>query len=321
MAVVHGALPKVLIPYPGPTEDPRQQDIFVYFRPETNGVRVESAVLKVIEHCPAYKHDMNLVYLANVPGEYITEQHIVEHYYALKLDFAVYGKDRFTPHMKEAFTQTFRIPFVEADIVGSFEALRRLGLGPEELFALWVPEDDLAVINGQSVKRVGQSYIVNYDIPALLHKNSRGTDIAVMIFRVGLGYSFFNDLVEQIRDSLIQNGVTNPKTPPSRAFHYSKGPFEQILDGFGYLLTPELQSASLADLTFSTFLTRNGVDFDIIRGVIQHPILHFKEETGKIVEENLFSYTLFDDYETALHKLNTMVAQVVLPRRSSSRRW
>ncbi len=139
MAVVHGALPKVLIPYPGPTGDPRQQDIFVYLRPETNGVRVESAVLKVIEHCPAYKQDMNLVYLANVPGEYITEQHIVEHYYALKLDFAVYGKDRFTPHMKEAFTQAFRLPFAEADIIGSFEALRRLKLGPEELFALWVP--------------------------------------------------------------------------------------------------------------------------------------------------------------------------------------
>ncbi len=177
------------------------------------------------------------------------------------------------------------------------------------------------MINGQSVKRVGQSYIVNYDIPALLHKNSRDTDIAVMIFRVGLGYSFFNDLVEQIRDSLIENGLTNPKTPPSRAFHYSKGPFEQILDGFGYLFTADLHAASLADLTFSTFLMRNGIDFDTIRGVIQHPILHFRDETGTTVEENLFSYTLFDDYETALRKLSTMVAQVILPRRATSRRW
>ncbi len=319
MGVVRDALPKVLIPYPGPTAERDEQDIFVYLRPETNDVRVESTVLKVVEQCPAYKKDMNLVYLANVPGEFITRHHIVEQHYALKLEFAVYGKELFTPSMRAAFSKAFQIPFEEADIIGSFEALRMLKLRPEELFTLWVPEEDLFVVDGQSVKRIGTTYVVNYDIPALLHKNSRGTDIAVMIFRVRLGYSFFNELVEQMRDALIRNDLMSPKTPPSRAFHYSKGPFEQILDGFGYLFTPQLETASLADLTFSSFLARNGIQFDTIRGVVSHPILHFKDEYGDTLEENLFSYTLFDDYETALRKLRTMVAQVVLPRRGPGR--
>ncbi|HKK21242.1 MAG TPA: hypothetical protein VJ983_07210 [candidate division Zixibacteria bacterium] len=313
------ALPKVLIPYPGPASERDEQDIFVYLRPETNDVRVEATVLKVVERCPAYKRDMNLVYLANVPGEFITRHHIVEQHYALKLEFAVYGKELFTPYMRTAFSNAFRTSFDGADIIGSFEALRRLKLRPEELFALWVPDEDLFVVDGQSIKRVGGSYVVNYDIPALLHKNSRGTDIAVMIFRVRLGYSFFNDLVEQMRDALIQNGLMSPKTPPSRAFHYSKGPFEQILDGFGYLFTSQIETASLADLTFSTFLSNNGIQFETIRGVVSHPILHFKDEYGNTLEENLFSYTLFDDYQTALRKLNTMVAQVVLPRRGPGR--
>jgi hypothetical protein len=311
-------LPQVLIPYPGPASQPGAQDIFVYLRPETNGVKVESAVLKVIERCPAYHHQMNLVYLANVPGEFITENHIVEHHYALKLEFAVHGKQVFTPSMRQAFSEFFDVPFESAPIIGSFEALHLLGIGPEELFSRWVPEEDLMSVNGQSIKRIQEYYVVNYDIPALLHKNSRGTDIAVMIFRVELGYVFFNELVEQMRDALIEKGLLSVRVPPSRAFHYSKGPFEQILDGFGYLFTPKIELASLEDLTFPTFLRGKGVDFRTIDGVIRHPILQFRMPDGTISEENLFSYTLFDDFETALKKLNTMVAQVMLPRHAGA---
>ncbi|HUX51912.1 MAG TPA: hypothetical protein VMW73_14035 [Spirochaetia bacterium] len=314
MAIVRDGLPRVLVPYPGPATEEHAQDIFVYLRPETNDVRVESAVLKVIEDCPAYRQKMNLVYLANLPGEFIIHHHIVEKHYALKLEFAVHGKHLFTTEMKRRFSRAFGVPFQEAQIIGSFEALRLLDLRPEELFEHWVPDTDLTIIDGQSVKRIRDYFIVNYDIPALLHKNSRGTDIAVMIFRVELGYTFFNELVEQMRDSLIDRNLLNPRTPPSRAFHYSKGPFEQILDGIGYLVTPDLSFASLDDLTFPTYLRRSGVDVQTIYGVVQHPIIEFGVDGSESVEENLFTYTQFDDYDTAVRKLNSMVSQVVLPR-------
>ena len=317
MSIVRDGLPRVLVPYPGPAIEEHAQDIFVYLRPETNDVQVESAVLKVIENCPAYRQKMNLVYLANLPGEFIIHHHIVEKHYALKLEFAVHGKHLFTPEMRRRFSRAFGVPFAQAQIVGAFEALRLLELRPEELFEHWVPDADLAIIDGQSVKRIGDYFIVNYDIPALLHKNSRGTDIAVMIFRVELGYTFFNELVEQMRDALIDRSLLNPRTPPSRAFHYSKGPFEQILDGIGYLVTPELSIASLDDLTFPTYLRRHGFDVPTIYGVVQHPIIEFSVGDDESVEENLFTYTQFDDYETAVRKLKSMVSQVVLPRHAA----
>lgn len=327
MGVVHSTIPKVLVAYPGPSLVEGEQDIFVYLRPETNDVRVESAVLRVIEQCSAYKKDLHLVYLANVPGEFILEHHIVERHYSLKLEFAVRGGEIFTPHMRDEFQRFFAVPFDEADVIGAYEALRKLHLSPDELFRSWVPESDLLVVNGQSVKRMSGYFVVNYDIPAVLHKNNRGTDIAVMIFRTAQGYDYFNGLVDQMRDALVRNELLNARVHPSRAFHYSKGPFEQILDGFGYLFTPDISFASLSDLTFSTYLAQHGIDFETIKGVIRHPILQFGADSGPgngtnnnsdgisdgMIEEHLFTHTMFDSYPRALEKLNSMVAQVVLP--------
>lgn len=324
MGVVHSTIPKVLIPYPGPSRADGEQDIFVYLRPETNGVRVESAVLRVIERCSAYKKDLHLVYLANVPGEYILDHHIVEQHYSLKLEFAVHGAALFTPHMRAVFEAFFGVSTESVPVVGAYEALRALGISPEVLFRRWVPETDLLVVDGQSVKRIDGLYVVNYDIPAVLHKNSRGTDIAVMIFRTARGYDYFNGLVDQMRDALVSNNLLNPEMHLSRAFHYSKGPFEQILDGFGYLFTPDMQFASLSDLTFPTYLAERGIDFETIKGLIRHPILQFSEAApsgggDRLVEEHLFAYTMFDSYDAAIDKLSRMVAQIVLPMGSGMR--
>ena len=46
------AKPQVLVPYPGPETDPGIQDIFVYMRPESNGVVGGREVLKVVDECP-----------------------------------------------------------------------------------------------------------------------------------------------------------------------------------------------------------------------------------------------------------------------------
>ena len=92
--------PKVLIPYPGPDASGNVQDIFVYLRPETNGVLVESTLLKVVKECRAAGVEISLIYLANIPGEFILGHHIVERHYAQKFYFAVHGKNAFTPAMK-----------------------------------------------------------------------------------------------------------------------------------------------------------------------------------------------------------------------------
>ncbi|HKJ86055.1 MAG TPA: hypothetical protein VKA06_08260, partial [Spirochaetia bacterium] len=157
--------PQILVPYPGPDGSGEIQDIFVYLRPETNGVLVESLLLKVIQGCSQYRSGIRLVYLANFPGQFIVDNHIVERHYAHKFFFAVHGKRAFTSRMKDVFSRRFEVQFADADVIGSFEALQVLDMTPDQLFRLWVPAEDVLHIDGQTIKRYEGRFIVNYDIP------------------------------------------------------------------------------------------------------------------------------------------------------------
>lgn len=301
--------PTVLIPYPGPETRPGFQDIFVYLRPESNGVLAESTVLKVVERCPEYKRSLHLVYMANVPGEFMVRNHIVERHYGVKLRFAVSGRSAFTPYMRRRFTEYFNRPFEDAPIVGSFEALRILSMRPEELFSRWVASRDLLMVHGQSIKLIDGYFVVNYDIPALLHKNNRNTDIAVMIFRTELSYDYFSSLVDEMRERLVQTNLLNPRYPPSRVFHYSKGPFEQVLDGIGYLYQSGGRNVEMGDLSFAAYLREHGEEVDDVLESLSQPIVKCRSSDGSILEENLLLYTAHDTYEAALSKYRAVVAR------------
>ncbi len=305
-------MPAVLIPYSGSCNDYGCQDVFVYLRPETNGVLVESTLLRIIERNPQYKNNMSLVYLANLPGEFILEHHIVEEHYRVKLLYAVRGKDVFTAYMKQRFSEFFKTPFEQARIVGAYEAIRMLHMNPEELLNIWVPQNEVLYVDGQCIKRLNDMYIVNYDIPALLHRNAKGTDIAVMIFRTPLAYKDFNRAIEEMRLALIREDVLDPEKPVSRVFHYSKGPFEQVLDGIGYLYNRDASHVPLEDISFVAFLMRNGVSLDTILGLVRYPIMQFRTPQGIVVEDTIFSYTTDDTYEQAMEKTKNIVSQFIL---------
>lgn len=300
--------PQVLVPYPGPQGDGEVQDIFVYLRPETNGVLVESLLLKVIQSCSQYHTGINLVYLANLPGEFILENHIVERHYAYKLYFAVYGGRAFTARMRATFESRFAVGFDSARVIGSFEALRQLGMSPDQLFSRWVDAADVLHVNGQTVKRIDTVFVVNYDIPALLHKNNRGTDIAVMLFRCAVDYSYFGDLVNEMRTTLVDSGVLPKNLPASRAFHFSHGPFEQLLDARGHLRATDGSPVPFSDLSFVRFALAQGVSEADLRSAVDNPICLFAED-GDYVEESIFVYTATDSYAQALEKLARIRAQ------------
>ncbi|MFW5783741.1 MAG: hypothetical protein ACOCY8_04410 [Spirochaetota bacterium] len=302
--------PQVLVPYPGPDASGMVQDIFLYLRPETNGALVESVLLKIIQSCSQYRTGIKLVYLANFPGEFIVENHIVERHYAHKFFFAVHGKRAFTSRMKEAFERHFGEPFEEAQIIGSFEALQVLDATPEELFSYWVPEAEMMHVDGQTIKRHGDLFIVNYDIPALMHKNNRGTDIAVMLFRCNIDYDYFVDLVDEMRDALVEKGVLSRDRPASRAFHYSKGPLEQILDATDYLRRPDGTAIDPDELSFVAYAHRHGYTTSQLLGVVRSPICLFELPDGTYVEESIFTYTATDSFDAVLAKLPAIRAQV-----------
>jgi hypothetical protein len=314
-------LPSVLIPYPGASTEKNVQDVFVYLRPETNGVNVESAILKAIQKSPAYKKDLFLVYLANIPGDFIVRNKVVEEHYAVRLYFAVHGGRAFTPFMKEEFERAFGCAYDPEKVIGAFEALRLYGFTPDRLFMLWVPNDCFRIINGQSIKKYDDRYIVNYDIPALLQKNSRATDIAAMIFRTYLSYDGFASIIRGMEESLIQSGLIREGTPLSYVFHYSKGPFEQVLDGIGYLYEKDSTHVALEKLSFCSYLKNRGVDFNAVLGLLKHPIIQVCGEKESAAgnfcgsrETYLYSFTMGDSFEASLAKLDRIVGQAAVPR-------
>jgi hypothetical protein len=214
--------------------------------------------------------------------------------------------------MRRDFETYFKRPFHQAEIVGSFEALRRLKWTPEQLFELWVPPEDVLVTSGQSVKRFRDLFIVNYDIPALVQKNAQGTDIAVMLFRTSLGYEQFALIFKQMEQVLREAKILAEGVPVDRVFHYSKGPFEQILDGRDYLYSPSGVPIPCEELSFATYLLQQGIPKETIRGVIEHPIVRYYDETGTLRENSIYLYTRGDTYPKAQEKFLHLVAQVLV---------
>lgn len=305
--------PQVLVPYRGPDPDPDCLDVFLYLRPESNGVQVESTILSVIQACGEYRSGINLIYMANIPGDYIVRNRIVERHYAMRLFFAVHGGGAFSADMIRQFEAFYAVPFRQQTVMGAFEALHHFGWQPEDLFALWVEEKDVTRIAGQVVKRYQGLFIVNYDIPALLHKNNTNTDIAVMAFRTQVGYRHFFGLADQMREALVERGLLRTGLPIARAVHFSRSPFEQLVDARDYLLRPDGTPAELEDSSFARFLMERGIPAAVIRGLIDHPICIFDFDADLPVDQHLLELCEGFTYNDGYHILRRMRAQSLLP--------
>jgi len=286
--------PKIIVPFRSAFGDGRCtdfcQDMVVYLRPETNGIQTESVLFRVFKD-PAWHSKVDLVYLANVPGAFLSDRGVVERHYSPRIRFAREGAAAFTPAMRDTFTRFFGIPFEKARVVGAYEALGLLGLDEEALFRIWVPVYDLLDLEGQLVKRVSDNlFVVNYDIPALMTKHHADSDVAAMVFRTELSYEEFRPAVDQIRQSLVREGLLDPDKPEHRVFHWSRGPWEQLLDALGYVYTVRDEPVPFSDLAFGRYLLDQGETEETIIAALNDPFA-----SGR----NLFTATLFATFESA----------------------
>lgn len=292
--------PILLVPYAGPDASGDSFDVYMYLRPETNGVLTESVIMKTIVSDSEWKDGVKLVYMSNYPGDFIHTRHLVEHHYRLKIYFARNGGKIFTPGMREAFETHFQVDFDADKVLGSFDALSRIGWDEEELFGYRVDEKDMLVALGQNIKRYKDLWIVNYDIPAILHRNTFETDIAVMVFRVGLSWYGFQRLVEAMSEHLVEAGVLAPHTAPSRAFHHSKSPWEQLLDGIDFLWGVDVSDGGAEDdISFGAYLMKAGYSRDAIKAIIRRPLVIYKDEDGMHKEGNIFDICSGMNYRLA----------------------
>ena len=304
--------PTIVVPFAGKCQSSRCQDIFVYLRPESNGIAVESALMKGVSKVPDWQNSINLVYLANLPGDFLIEKGVIEEHYQTRIKFAKSGKSIFTPFMGKVFSYYYKVDFNKAKIIGSYNALSLLGLNEDELFKLRVNEEDMLIVNGQTIKRIGSYFVVNSDIPAILHKNNSKTDIAVMIFRtVFWGHDFYNVILNMTK-VLLEEGILYSQSLFSHVFHYSKGPFEQILDAIGFLYDEKGNHLPLQNIRFYNFLLEKGLTIQTIDHFIKHPLFQFKNDQGNIEEKSIFQVTKDLSYEDSWKILKSATAQVLL---------
>ena len=282
--------PKILVPFQKAPDGVDCQEIVVYLRPETNGVQTESILFRVFRGAE-WNSQVKLVYLANLPGGFLRQRQVVEKHYSLRLDFARKGVALFTVAMRATFRDFFRVPFEAAEVIGAYEALERLNLSSEELFQLWVPAEDILELEGQLIKKVaGNLFVVNYDIPAVLEKNHVGTDYAAMVFRTPLSYQAFRPAVEAIRKALVSEGLLAAERAERRVFHWSKGPFEQLLDASGHVYNVRDEPVSWDELSFGRYLLAKGWTTTEIEDCLERPF-----QFGV----NLLSNTNFATFEEA----------------------
>lgn len=282
--------PKILVPFQRASDDVDCQEIVVYLRPETNGVQTESILFRVFRGAE-WNSQVKLVYLANLPGDFLRKRQVVEKHYSLRLEFARKGAAVFTAAMRLTFQDFFGLPFESAEVLGAYDALKRLNLGAEELFQLWVPAEDILELEGQLIKKVlGNLFVVNYDIPAVLEKNHAGTDLAAMVFRTPLSYQAFRPAVDAIRKALVSEGLLAVERAERRVFHWSKGPFEQLLDASGHVYNVRDEPVSWDELSFGRYLLAKGWTNSRIEDCLERPF-----QFG----ENLLSNTNFATFEEA----------------------
>jgi len=282
----------------------------------------ESTIFKVIQTANEHQATMKLIYLANIPGEFIVDHRIVEQYYALRLHFAVRGGQVFTDDMADRFSRWSGRDFSNAPLIGAFDALGQLKLSAEELFSVWVPEGDLLTLNGQLIKKIADRYVVNYDIPALMHKNSKQTDIALMIFRTELAYDQIRELIARMHKALCAVGVLNPQYDASRAFHFSRSPLDQLMDGLCYLDQICGGSCGLDGLGFYRWLSEKNFPAARLVSLLMNPVVRLSGAYGGsgtggvakdgLFEENLFSLARWRSYSETLELLQSVQEQLIL---------
>lgn len=304
--------PTLIVPYQGPDSSGESQDIFLYLRPESNGVDVEKAIFHVFHNVPQYRSTARLVYLANLPGGFLAKHRVVERHYRVREYFARLGKHGMTEGMRRHFQIFYGIAWEEADIVGAYEAMRRLEIGPEELFQIWVEPYDILITCGQIIKRYGELFIINYDIPRLLDQSLEGTDIAAMIFRFQLGIQEIHECLEEVRQSLVLSGVLDPYKPPARVFHFSKSPFDLLLDSEGYLVGEEGRLLGWRASSFGRYLIEHGLNEAEVDDLLDHPIVQFQVSRVGVIEENIHIATVDFTYAEALEKYRTHVGRIRL---------
>lgn len=170
----------------------------IYVRPETNAIPYEKSIISGI------RPFADVVYMANLNGKIFIRDALIFEHYSSQYKFAIYGKDAISKHpeMVKKFENHFNIKFDNAKIIGSFEAIKQLNMTPSELFNTFVDSKDFIRYYGQTIKKIKDIYIVNYDLPELIKIYDTDANVFIIVVRFPSKDFSFTDINKSIREEL-----------------------------------------------------------------------------------------------------------------------
>lgn len=296
--------PDLLIPYHIDRETLSHSSILlIYVRPETNMINYEAAIIK---GAAPYA---DAVYLANLCGNLVNNKAITASHYSIQLQFAIEGKEKLQryPEMVRQFEEKFKVDFRDADIIGSYDAIvdYRIKSNSDELFETMVPDADFLEFYGQTIKRIGKYFIVNYDIPAIItrhHEDTAMFSIALCLKTEEFG---FLDIDYFIYENMCKNETTAPlgserrQSLPwyklvRRTYHISRSHIEAMFDLTDYVFKNEKERIGYENTPLGKRLLEEGIIGedrleDRLNLLKENPLVYLDQPDGSVKLVNIIT--------------------------------
>ncbi len=263
--------PDIIVKYPreesGFTAGGKAAYAVIYVRPETNNVLYERAIVAGIRGLGTS------IYIANLSGSLIRRDRILESHYPSQFRFASdpRGEMGRYPAMIAVFERHFGVSFEGSRLLGSFEAVRALGLGEEELFETIVPDRDFLGCWGQEFKKISGFIVANPNLPAVVKRYIPSANIFVVVVRSlePAWPDFFTALNQTIYDRIIsrkETPVIDGEKLDSlvwsekirRTYHISSNHVMAMLDMADFVYLDERARLGIADTPLGRRLIGDG---------------------------------------------------------------
>ena len=265
----------------------------IYVRPESNSIPYEKAIIKGIQNYA------DVIYMANLNGRLFIKDALILEHHASEYRFAIYGKGEMAkyPEMIEKFEKHFYVKFDEVEIIGAYEALLKLNINQEELFNTFVDNDHFMRLYGQTIKRINNLYVINYDIPALIEKYTPKSNVFVIVIKFKndsytfkkLNFSVSNEISCDVKAPIIfsENAKFNELDwieKVKRTYHFSKNHLVAMFDMVDFVFKMDGSHFTYQETPFGNLLITYGINIDFLKKIKEYPIVYLKDiELKKLV--------------------------------------
>ena len=281
----------ILIPFNAEKVTENSLVFSLYVRPESNRVDYEALIAKGLQGIGTP------VFMANYNGELIAHKHIVMNHYFLHYLFALHAKEEMQkyPEFCEAFKEKFGLSVQTADIFGAFEYLDsdyNAGFCEDTLFHHYVSEDYFLNFHGHTVKKINDSYIVDYDIPLIMKSYNTKANILIISICCCEGHSI-DELNYALYNLFEEAGVLPGKKSPvpwynqvRRLYHISSGHIEAMFDLTDFTISKNNSSICYSDTPLGKTLIKKGVFSpdgmeDILDYFKKYPLVYYQDSNER----------------------------------------